>query len=217
MGANYNNHQSPKSTLRRIPFSRGFLIGMILITALVSFEIFNFSTTDFALSDLLGNLTFLGLPWATILAIAFCGIDFAGIARLNTPEAGSGRANETWYLFGAWLLAATMIAILTWWRVALALVSHDSLGNSVVDAYYVDNQLESSGLSCSRTLGTTPISAKSQATSPRSFNPSQNQVKILPKVQAGLRFLMGMAQIAHGRSEDLGDKYHSLTFKFFTV
>ncbi len=34
---------------------------------------------------------FLGIPWATILAIAFCGIDFAGIARLFTPSRG---ANE---------------------------------------------------------------------------------------------------------------------------
>ena len=51
--------------------------------ALVAFEAFNYSTTDFALSDLLGVRSFLGFRWATLLSIAFCGIDFAGIALLD--------------------------------------------------------------------------------------------------------------------------------------
>jgi len=110
--------------------------GVIIITALIAFEIFNYSTTDFALTDLLGDLKFLGIRWATILSIAFCGIDFAGIARLFTPEATSGNGsagnNEAWYLFGAWLLAATMNAMLTWWGVSLAILGHDTLGNAVV-------------------------------------------------------------------------------------
>ena len=70
----------------QIRCARGLLFGAIIITALLAFEIFNYSTTDFALSDLLGDLSFIGIAWATILAIAFCGIDFAGIARLFTPE-----------------------------------------------------------------------------------------------------------------------------------
>jgi len=37
-----------------------------------------------------------------------------------------------WYLFGAWLLAATMNAMLTWWGVSLAILNHDSLGNAVI-------------------------------------------------------------------------------------
>jgi len=111
---------------------RGLLFGVIIVAALLSFEFFNYSTTDFALSDLLGDLEFLGVRWATILAIAFCGIDFAGIARLFTPEEGADEPTEVWYLFAAWLLAATMNAMLTWWGVSIALLNHASLGNAVV-------------------------------------------------------------------------------------
>ena len=74
--------------LQRIPMRRSFVFGVLIMVALLSFEIFNYSTTDFALGDLLGNLRFLGIRWATILAIAFCGIDFAGIARLLPPKEG---------------------------------------------------------------------------------------------------------------------------------
>jgi hypothetical protein len=116
----------------RLSISRGLLFGLLIIGALLAFEIFNYSTTDFALSDLLGDLRFASVRWATILAIAFCGIDFAGIARLFTPEQGADEPREVWYLFGAWLLAATMNAGLTWWGVSLALVNHQSLGASVV-------------------------------------------------------------------------------------
>jgi len=116
----------------RLPLSRGLLFGLLIIGALLAFEVFNYSTTDFALNDLLGELSFASLRWSTILAIAFCGIDFAGIARLFTPEQGADEPKEVWYLFGAWLLAATMNAALTWWGVSIALVNHQSLGGSVV-------------------------------------------------------------------------------------
>jgi hypothetical protein len=102
----------------------GLVLGMILFIALVAFETFNYSTTQYALSDLLGNLTFASIPWATILSIAFCGIDFAGIARLFTPGEASNETQEAWYMFGAWLLAATMNAILTWWGVSMAIMNH---------------------------------------------------------------------------------------------
>ena len=108
--------------------------GVIIIGALMAFEIFNYSTTQFALNDVLGNLDFAGLRWATILALAFCGIDFAGIARLFTPEQGRDEPAETWYLFGAWLLAAAMNATLTWWGVAVAIASHASLSSEVINA-----------------------------------------------------------------------------------
>jgi len=112
--------------------SRGLMWGILILGALIAFEIFNYSTTDFAMSDLLGDLKFLGLRWSTILAIAFCGIDFAGIARLFTPEQGADEPNEVWYLFAAWLLAATMNAALTWWGVSIAIINHETLGNAVV-------------------------------------------------------------------------------------
>ena len=119
--------------LSRISLRRGLAFGVIIIAALIAFEIFNFSTTMYALTDLLGDLEFAGIKWATILAIAFCGIDFAGIARLFTPEAGGKEPSEAWYLFGAWLLAATMNSMLTWWGVSLALLERAELGNAVVE------------------------------------------------------------------------------------
>ncbi|HUV26727.1 MAG TPA: hypothetical protein VMW34_05110 [Anaerolineales bacterium] len=133
MNLSIARNQKFNAAFSRFSFRRGFAFGLIIISALLAFEIFNYSTTEFALSDLLGDLDFAGVSWATILALAFCGIDFAGIARLFTPEEGAGELHEVWYLFGAWLLAATMNAMLTWWGVSLALLNHESLGNAVVD------------------------------------------------------------------------------------
>src|SRR5512142_1617575 len=104
---------------------------VMIFGALIAFEIFNYSTTEHALGDLLGNLTFAGIPWATVLAMAFCGIDFAGIARLFTPEQGMDEPKEVWYLFAAWLLAAPMNAILTWWGVSIAITSHPAESTAI--------------------------------------------------------------------------------------
>jgi hypothetical protein len=113
---------------------RNKAFGFMIIGALLAFEIFNYSTTEFALNDVLGNLSFAGLHWATILSIAFCGIDFAGIARLFTPEQGSDEPTEVWYLFGAWVLAAAMNATLTWWGVSVAIANHTSQGTAVINS-----------------------------------------------------------------------------------
>src|SRR5512140_584960 len=112
--------------------SRGAAWGLIIIGALLAFEIFNYSTTQFALRDVLGDLTFAGFRWATILAISFCGIDFAGIARLFTPQQGRDEPSEAWYLFGAWLLAAGFNATLTWWGVSVAIINHRAIGGVLV-------------------------------------------------------------------------------------
>jgi hypothetical protein len=64
------------------------IMGAILVVALLAFELFNFDTTRYALSNLLGDVRFVGISWASILATAFCAIDFAGLARLFTPEQG---------------------------------------------------------------------------------------------------------------------------------
>ena len=116
----------------RVKLQRGLIFGGLIVTALLAFELFNYSTTDFALTDLLGDLKFIGISWATILSIAFCGIDFAGIARLFTPEQGRDEPAEVWYLFAAWMLAAIMNAMLTWWGVSIAILNHQTLGNAVV-------------------------------------------------------------------------------------
>ncbi len=121
-----------RSLLARLPLRRGALFGLILVVALLSFELFNYGTTEFALRDLLGDLSFGFARWSTVLALAFCGMDFAGIARLMTPERTRRDPMETGYLLGAWFLAATMNAALTWWAVSLALLSHAGLGNELV-------------------------------------------------------------------------------------
>jgi hypothetical protein len=77
-------------------------------------------------------LTFAGMRWATLLAIAFCGIDFAGIARIFTPEQGRDEPAEVYYLFGAWLLAAAFNATLTWWGVSVAILNHNATGDVLI-------------------------------------------------------------------------------------
>jgi len=130
---NFSSHQL-FNMFRKSGLRRGSVFGAILVVALLAFEVFNYSTTDFALTDLLGkDLTFAGLRWATILSVAFCGIDFAGIARLFTPQTeASQEPAEVWYLFGAWVLAAAMNAGLTWWGVAVAINGHTSLGSAII-------------------------------------------------------------------------------------
>jgi hypothetical protein len=118
--------------LKSASLKRGAIFGTILISALLAFELFNFGTTSFALQDVLGNLKFAGIQWSAILAVAFCGIDFAGIARIFTPEQGRDEPAEVWYLFGAWLLAAGFNAMLTWWGVSVAILKHTSEGGSLV-------------------------------------------------------------------------------------
>lgn len=111
--------------------SQQWLIGGILFIALIAFEIFNFDTTRYALDNLLGGVTFGRLSWSAILAVAFCSIDFAGLARLFTPEKGADEPTQVWYLTGAWLLGATMNAVMTWWAISLTLLNHP-LGNEVL-------------------------------------------------------------------------------------
>lgn len=122
---------SPTVDLKLNSASRKTVIGIILIIALIAFEVFNFDTTRFALNNILGEVAFFGITWATILAIAFCAIDFAGLARLFTPERGAEEPKAVWFLMGAWLLGATMNAIMTWWAVSLTLLSHE-FGNEVL-------------------------------------------------------------------------------------
>ncbi len=129
--SNTRSNRSFQDAMANAKPSVAFVV--MIFGALIAFEIFNYSTTEHALADLLGNLTFIGIPWSTVLAMAFCGIDFAGIARLFTPEQGADEPKEVWYLFGAWLLAATMNAILTWWGVSMAVASHPVQSSAVVD------------------------------------------------------------------------------------
>lgn len=114
--------------------NRGLIFGVMILFALLAFEIFNYSSTLFALTDILGNLAFGPLRWATILAFAFCAIDFAGIARIFTPEQGRDEPAEVWYLFAAWFLAAAFNATLTWWGVSVAILQNNAAGGVLVGA-----------------------------------------------------------------------------------
>jgi hypothetical protein len=127
----FNIQVQPKavSAVRSVP--RQASIGLLLVAALLAFEVFNFDTTRFALANLLGDVNFAGLRWASILALAFCAIDFAGLAHLFGPGRDPQRSTESWYLMGAWLLGATMNALMTWWAVNLTLLNHQ-LGNEVM-------------------------------------------------------------------------------------
>lgn len=117
--------------LASMSMQRKTMVGAILMLALLAFEMFNFDTTQFALRSLLGDVRFMGLQWASILAIAFCSIDFAGLIRIFTPQRGADEPQEVWYLMGAWLLGAAMNAVMTWWAVSLTLLNH-SFGNEVL-------------------------------------------------------------------------------------
>ena len=119
------------NSLGHVRLSRRRIIGVLLMMALLAFETFNFDTTRYALEDLLGGVRFLGVSWASILAIAFCSIDFAGLARLFTPEQPDKDPNAAWYLMGAWLMGATMNAVMTWWAVSLTLLNHE-FGNEIL-------------------------------------------------------------------------------------
>jgi hypothetical protein len=116
----------------RLP-ERGASFFGLIVGATVLFEVFNYSTTEHALGDVMGGLRFLEIPWATILALAFCGIDFAGIARLFSPEEREGKERmEGIYLLAAWLLAGIINAAMTWWAVTAALLGRSNLGNELV-------------------------------------------------------------------------------------
>jgi len=128
----HNFFQRIKSVLSGIPISSLTFSGFLILAALLAFEFFNYGTTEFALNDLLGDLSFTGVRWSVVLALAFCGMDFAGIARLLAPGTHRQDRYELLYLFGAWILAASMNAILSWWAVSLALVNHQGLGNEVL-------------------------------------------------------------------------------------
>ena len=130
-GMNTRPKQTGSNALLGLNLPQKTIMGLFLVVALVAFELFNFDTTRYALNNLLGDVRFAGVGWATILAIAFCAIDFAGLARLFTPERGKNEPTAVWYLMGAWLLGATMNAIMTWWAISLTLLSHE-FGNEVL-------------------------------------------------------------------------------------
>ena len=125
--------RSPQQIVESLQLRSGTLFTLLIFLALMAFELFNYSTTDYALRDLLGEIGLGSLRWATILAMAFCAMDFAGIARLFGPQEEGREKRENWYLLAAWLIAATMNAGLTWWGVSMAIYNHPVQSTLVVD------------------------------------------------------------------------------------
>ena len=105
---------------------------LVMLAALIAFECFNFSTTDFALQGMFGIMGMGALRWSTILALAFCGMDLAGITKLLSSSKGD-RSGASWYLLGAWVVAATMNAGLTWWGVSVAIYNQPADSMLVLD------------------------------------------------------------------------------------
>ncbi len=61
MNRSINNSFSINRIAHQLGYSPGKFFGILIIGALLAFELFNYSTTDFALNDLLGGLRFLGI------------------------------------------------------------------------------------------------------------------------------------------------------------
>jgi len=97
----------------------GFL-WLIVAAAFASFEVFNYGTTQYALEDMLGMMGNGNVPWAILLSVAFCGMDFAGVTLLFSSS------KKKHLLSVAWILATIINAMLTWWAVSLAVSSHNS-------------------------------------------------------------------------------------------
>ncbi|MGB1249995.1 MAG: hypothetical protein ACPG8W_05135 [Candidatus Promineifilaceae bacterium] len=131
--------QAKESGISNVNISKHLIVGVTLTMALFAFEIFNFDTTRYALSNLLGDKEFATFTWAGILAVAFCAIDFAGLAKIFTPEQGRDEPTYVWYLMGAWLIGATMNAVMTWWAVSITLLESPGFGNEVLSREQILN------------------------------------------------------------------------------
>lgn len=98
---------------------------MILLVALLMLEYVNFEMNKVAF-----DLLFMGQMSAPF-ALAFAGADFAGVARLFTPEVGREERKEIKWLFGLWICVAIFNAGLTWFAVVNTMVGK-TFGNDVI-------------------------------------------------------------------------------------
>ena len=109
----------------------------VIVSALIAFEFFSFSSTDFALQDILGDQGIGFVRWSTILALAFCGLDFAGITRLLAINP-KNQHSETggWLLLAAWVLAAAMNTALTWWGISVVIYNQPVENALIMDPMF---------------------------------------------------------------------------------
>jgi hypothetical protein len=107
---------------KKIQFRNIIFLGLLFI-AWACFEVVNYTTTELAIFDIVGEVgaVLFGFKWSTVGAVAFCLVDFAGIARAFTPQEWSDEPQEVVFLTGAWLLAASLNALMTWWAVSMSI------------------------------------------------------------------------------------------------
>jgi len=102
---------------------------LILLAAIVAFEVFNFDTTREVLTQIFGNAEFWGLTIATWLAVGACAMDLGGLSRIVTTETSfKSESTDIKAITLAWFVAAGFNAFLTWWYVMVSL----EFGNAVM-------------------------------------------------------------------------------------
>ena len=115
-----------------------FLTGMLLLISLFVFEFVNYTTNVGAVESILGSrsvgLLFYGqVSFAVLVGLAFCLVDFSGIARIFTPQRGKDEPNAVRVLFIVWLLSAVLNAGLTWWVATIWVASSYGGQNPLVN------------------------------------------------------------------------------------
>jgi len=95
--------------------NRGNVLIGIMLLGLLCFLFFNFTTTWETMQVLLGDTTSV-----LLFAVAISLVDFAGIARIFTPEDDLRKENAfVLIMLFVWLVAAFADILLTWWWAAL--------------------------------------------------------------------------------------------------
>jgi len=104
----------------------------LLGVAILAFEIFNYATTEIAVTSILGDIRVLGISLGTLFALAACLADVGGISRaMNQETSLSKEPTEVWLAVGAWLVAAFLNALMTWYSVLELMVVRD-IGNELI-------------------------------------------------------------------------------------
>ena len=91
---------------------------LLIILALLAFEIFSYSSNVTAFAGWWGS----GLNWGPVLAFALIAVDFGGVARNSDPDFAKSDAAQ--WLWIAWSLSAFFDGFLTF--VAVSMNNHSS-------------------------------------------------------------------------------------------
>lgn len=108
--------------MRKNDDAKNLVFLVVMLSAIVAFEIFNFTTTQEVLDMILGQTQIMNyLTLGTLLALGACAFDFGGLGRMLTTEQDFRKEpREVMILFVGWLLAAVFNAFLTWVAVMFA-------------------------------------------------------------------------------------------------